>query len=427
LEPRSVFVTAVQSELKASWTDNEDNSDPSSSISSRQSATGKNVILQLSPSGGLHPMPVHSHETDETTSETTVSIFRVHWDFDPLFQHVLSEGTLLPLHIACFYSASSDVLKAVANAYPVAALCDVVGMLPIHWVAAGWNLPPLLPPPASPLPSQPKPGPLEVLKVLQHTVPDSIRIRSGNHGMTPEDYIQECMDDCEYKELCLRALLLGKDILDDGSVNSSDETIVFSSDTSSADMNNSVRTESVSCISILVAERDWEGMLAAVEDDPSIATKWIYGIDEMASTVWKRLPIHLACAYGAPVGLVSILLRMHPLGASAVDPHDGSTPLHLACQARASLGVVKLLLDKCPEATKADTLLGRRALHMAVLSMASYDAIEALVEVEPASVSVVDNEGKTPMDYAKLVYGEHHIVYELLTMIFLFLDKSYIM
>lgn len=440
LESQSVYVSAVQSEWKA-WTEKDDNdSDPSSSISSScLTATNKNVVLQLSPSGAKHPMPVVlTQKTDDTmTSETTTSIFRVHWDLHPLFRHVLDHGSLLPLHIACFYSASSPVLEALAKAYPIAALCEVVGMLPIHWIAAGWTLPPLLPPPPlssslSQLSSPPKRvGPLPVLRVLQHTVPDSVRVRSGNHGMTPEDYIHECMEDCEYKEACLQALLLkDTNVLenDDGSMSSSssDESIVFNSDSSSTDLHSkSVRTESASCLSSMVAERDWESILAAVEDDTSIAAKWIYGIDGNTTTIWKRLPIHLACANGAPVGLVYFLLQSYPAGGCSADPHDGSTPLHVACQTpHVPLSVIRLLLEKCPQSTQACSVPERRLpLHMAVLSMASYDVIEALLEVDPSAVAVADSDGKTAMDYAKDLYGETHLVFELLVMVYLFLSK----
>ena len=67
----------------------------------------------------------------------------------PLLRHVLEEGSLLPLHVAVLFSASSDIIRALVDAYPLAALRDVFGMLPIHFVAAGWLLPPLLPAPIS--------------------------------------------------------------------------------------------------------------------------------------------------------------------------------------------------------------------------------------------------------------------------------------
>ena len=169
LDTETVYITAVDDHKRS----DDGGSIHSSSISSLDS-TEKNIILQLSPSGGLHPLPLDSSKTEETSMLT---IFHVHWDLEPLSQHVVQHGTLLALHIACFYSASASVLQAIANAYPAAALCDVVGMLPIHWVAAGWTLPPLLPPPSLPFGPEPKPGPtLEALQVLKKTVPDSIRI-----------------------------------------------------------------------------------------------------------------------------------------------------------------------------------------------------------------------------------------------------------
>ena len=421
----SVFVTAVQSDVKLSFTDNEDNDDDSnhsSSISSRQSLNDKNVILQLSPSGGLQPLPVHTVHTDETDSAST-TIFRVHWDLQPVREHVTTYGTLLALHIACFYSASTPVLQAIANAYPAAALCDVVGMLPIHWVSAGWTLPPLLPPPtlpAVPEPSNTKPvRTLEALQVLKETVPDSIRVRSGNHGMTPQDYIQECMEESDLKDACVR-LLQEDDSSSDGSI------IFSSSDTVSTGGPPSHQpVESVCCLGNLVVDRDWEGMLVAVEDDPAIAGRWIYGMDDnsVSAVVWKRLPIHLACAYGAPIGLVSILLRSYPAGAVAVDPLDGSTPLHILCRSHGSTSIIRLLLDMCPEATRAVNCEGQIPLHVAVLSRVSYNVVEALVEADPMSVSVADADGLTPMDHAKRISGDTSVVFELMTMVHLFLTK----
>jgi len=417
-EAQSVFVTAVQSNVKITFTDNEDDDESanSSSISSRQSLAEKNIILQLSPSGGLQPMPVHTVATDETESAST-AIFCVDWDLQPLQEHVTSHGTLLALHIACFYSASTHVLKAIADAYPAAALCDVVGMLPIHWIAAGWSLPPLLPPLASPLPAQPKPSPLEAMKVLKDTVPDSVRVRSGNHNMTPNDYVQECMEESDLKDACMR--LLQED--DDDSL---DDSIIFSgSDASSG--GPPPRSDSVCCLSSMVAERDWEGMLVAIEDHPPIASRWIYGMDENAETavVWKRLPIHLACGSGAPVGLVSIVLQAYPAGILAADPLDGATPLHISCRSHASPTVIRLLLSKCPEATRAVNFGGQIPLHVAILSRASYNVVEALLEDDPMSISVPDSDGATGLDHAKRIYGDKSVVFELMTMIHLFLSK----
>ena len=292
-------------------------------------------------------------------------------------------------------------------------------MLPIHLVAAGWTLPPLMPPLVSPLPALPKPSTLECLSILKDTVPDSVRIRSGNHSKTPEEYVDECMEESDLKDACLRLL---QNVDDDDSL---DDSIIFSSsDTSSGPTPD--RPDSVYCLGNMMAERDWEGLLVAVEDDPDIASRWIFGMDRKGKTVvvWKRLPIHLACAYGAPVGLVSILLNAYPDGGMAADPVDGFTPLHFLCRTNAPSTVIRLLLSKCPEATRANNFEGRTPLHVAVLSEGSYSVVEALLEDDPVPVSMPDAEGLTPLDHAKRIYADKSVVLELLTMIHRFMNKS---
>ena len=414
----SSFVTAAQSHVKMSCMDNDENqSGESSSISSQQSFPNKNVILHLSSSGALQPIPVRTVDKDNRDSEST-TIFCIRWDLQPVQEHVIRRGTLLALHIACFYSASTSVLRAIANANPAAALCDVVGMLPIHWVAAGWTLPPLLPPPGSLLPSIPKPSPLECLSILKDTVPDSVRIRSGNHSKTPEEYVHECMEESDLKDACMRLLQNVDDDSLDGSI------FFSSSDTSSGPSPD--RPDSVCCLGTMMAERDWEGILVAVEDDPEIASRWIFGMDRIGTTVvvWKRLPIHLACAYGAPVGLVSILLNAYPDGGMAADPVNGFTPLHFLCQTDAPPTVIRLLLNKCPEATRKVNFEGQTSLHVAILSEGSYSLVETLLEDDPVPVSMPDAEGLTPLDHAKRIYGDKSVVLELITMIHRFMNKS---
>lgn len=417
---QSVYVTAVQSEAKLAFTDNHDNdSEHSSSISSRPSSTDndKNILLQLTPSGGLQPIPVHAVTTDETDSGTT-ALYRVHWDLQPIQEHVVTYGNLLPLHIACFYTASTPVLRVIANAYPAATLCNVVGMLPIHWVAAGWILPPLVPPLTLPIPPPPKSSPLETLTVLKEALPDSIRVRSGNHGMTPEEYIQECMEESDQKDSCVRLLLQ-----DDSS---SEDSIIFSASYDTSSEPSPQKSDFVACLSTLFQEHNWKGILQAVETDPSIAGRWIYGVDDntVRAVLWKRLPIHLACFYNAPVGLVTVLLESFPDGVSQADPLDGSTPLHILCKSSlASPTLIRLLFGTGVEIARAVNCAGQIPLHVAILSHVSYHVIEALVEEDPMSVSVVDAEGLSSMDHAKRIYGESSVVHELMTMIHLFLNK----
>jgi hypothetical protein len=415
----------------------------SSHLSTDDSLRKQGVILQLSPSGGLQPLAVNSHETESTSENSNSSrhatVFCVHWDLGPLAQQVaLGDGQLLALHVACLYQASDQVCQVLVDAYPLAALVDVLGMLPIHWVAAGWTLPTILPRPESIvglcLPPEKKAGPLPTLMVLRDAVPDSARVASANHALTPALYVEECMEEGDYKEACLRVLASPITDLDDCSLSTAGSLLfVDSSETSSLCFSPSspvVHDGHVPCITLLLSSKDWSGALAAVEDDPSVAFKWLYGMDdqdlEMSLTVWKRLPIHLACAYGAPVGLLEVLLQAYPAGGTAPDPHYGYLPLHVLCRAAPTLASIRLLLSLCPEATKAVDMQGRLPLHVAILHAAPYTVVEAMVEGDPESVMALDQDGKTPHEYALQSYGSEHMVVELLAMVRIFLQEKFV-
>ena len=47
---------------------------------------------------------------------------------------------LLPLHIACLYGASAAILKILLEEYPEGSSTEVLGMFPVHMVAAKWSL-----------------------------------------------------------------------------------------------------------------------------------------------------------------------------------------------------------------------------------------------------------------------------------------------
>ena len=185
----------------------------------------KGVILQLSPSGGIAPFPIGSNETDSTSETLSLparapgALFGIQWDLSPLWECMANDSSpdnsLLAIHVATLYQASPAVLKQLLDTHPLGAVSSVMGMLPIHLASAGWVLelmPPPPPLPASKQPLQPyhherHPARLkEVLEVLHQVVPESVRIKSGNHGMTPRQYIAEAMEDCVQKRECLQLL-----------------------------------------------------------------------------------------------------------------------------------------------------------------------------------------------------------------------------
>lgn len=213
--------------------------------SSRQSASlldHRGTILQLSPSGSVTPFPISSRETD-STSETysqapptgkSSPLFDVRWDLTPLLgASVVSEkspdNSILPIHICILYHASPAVVRAIVENNPAGAVASALGMLPIHMVSAGWRMEPIVPK-LPPLPesiesdkngSTAKGIPLqryhcqqehhpsrvkEILTILCKAIPDSTRIRSGQHGMTPAEYVAESMQGESQREECLRLL-----------------------------------------------------------------------------------------------------------------------------------------------------------------------------------------------------------------------------
>ena len=209
----------------------------------------KGVILQLSPSGGISPFPIGSQETDSLsenlsqggTLPSTKPLFCVLWDLMPLWEAMANatsapDNSLLPCHLAVLYQASPAVLKHLIEVHPMGAVSSVLGMLPLHMACAGWVLEPWVAPPPPPptgaesLPNSNKQTPLqpyhhhhqeqhpsrlkEILTVLLQALPQSLRIRSGNHGMTPSDYISEAMEEGPIKQECL-SLLTPQDVEED--------------------------------------------------------------------------------------------------------------------------------------------------------------------------------------------------------------------
>jgi ankyrin repeat protein len=151
---------------------------------------------------------------------------------------------------------------------------------------------------------------------------------------------------------------------------------------------------------ILMSHQDWEGAYDLLEEHPEQANKWQYGIEMDEANepqLWKRLPVHHACRFGAPVGLLSILLRTGPV--SPEDPYTGCLPIHLTCRYAPSMDTIQALLYSEPSCAKRTDSNGRLALHLACIKGAPTDVVQKLVTAYPASVAVKDKSGKTPLDY----------------------------
>jgi hypothetical protein len=165
------------------------------------------IVLQLSPSGGILPMPVQvqSKETASSTAPGDEDYGSVKLELEyPSLLEAAEAHTILPIHIACLYKASPSILHLLLEEHSMGALSAIMGMLPIHLVATGWHLEPL----ASHTPNQvfEEPNTVQLLQVLVNALPESLLAKSGNHAMTPMEYVEDIRMEGHRNEECLEYL-----------------------------------------------------------------------------------------------------------------------------------------------------------------------------------------------------------------------------
>jgi Ankyrin repeats (many copies) len=152
----------------------------------------------------------------------------------------------------------------------------------------------------------------------------------------------------------------------------------------------------------LMVNQEWEIVYDWLEDEPELTHQWNYGIETECdeTLLWKRLPIHSACRQGAPVSVLSIILRHNP--SCPPDPYTGSLPIHLACRHFPKLSTVQVLLYTDPTSSRRQDNSGKLALHYAVMHKAPKSVLQLLLKSYPTSVITEDNNGHTPLDYCAL-------------------------
>lgn len=108
--------------------------------------------------------------------------------------------------VACLYQASPAVIQLLLQDYPMGALSAMMGMLPIHMVAVGWVLEPIKPQPihsSMKIDDGTESNNTQALQVLVQALPESITAKSGYHGMTPLEYVEEHIMEGSKKQECL--------------------------------------------------------------------------------------------------------------------------------------------------------------------------------------------------------------------------------
>ena len=124
-----------------------DNRPPSGTSSDSRTAKSPGKVvpedIQLSSVDLLRSLPGTSRRKRGTERSKVVNKEQtgkpaVHQKGDEVY----GLSRLLPLHIACLYGASASVLKVLLQEYPEGSSIEVLGMLPVHMIAANWSLEP---------------------------------------------------------------------------------------------------------------------------------------------------------------------------------------------------------------------------------------------------------------------------------------------
>lgn len=96
-----------------------------------------------------------------------------------------------------------------------------------------------------------------------------------------------------------------------------------------------------------IGTKSWNIALRRLLENPKEASVWVKNASTDGETVYRFLPLHIACISGAPLLLVTLLVQAYP---NAVKYNAmGKLPIHMACETLADHRIVFLLLNTWPE------------------------------------------------------------------------------
>eukprot|EP00557_Chaetoceros_sp_GSL56_P004708 CAMPEP_0176505912 /NCGR_PEP_ID=MMETSP0200_2-20121128/16757_1 /TAXON_ID=947934 /ORGANISM="Chaetoceros sp., Strain GSL56" /LENGTH=872 /DNA_ID=CAMNT_0017905517 /DNA_START=416 /DNA_END=3031 /DNA_ORIENTATION=- len=355
-----------------------------------------------------------------------------------MIQSVLADD-FLPIHIACLYRASPEVIALLIQCYPEGVeQKNNWGMLPLHIVCSNYSLePPNIM--ASKMDNdsttraflnnlykesmESEESSWDMEKVVQMLVdkfPQSVNIPSDNiEWYTPLEYaarnitmgqgreeiigILRKAQEQQYHHLSGRGGTGASASFGGGGgatatagKNCDCQSLGSSLSDSRASNGNGIKAFYIADCPLLytyISGKQWDRTMERLQTTPEEASYWVVDKD------YPRLPIHLACSKAAPMDVVESLLNAYPEGCLAKDG-SGSHPLHLACEKALGLDIVNLLLKQSRKAARIKDEIGRLPLHLACASGANSEVVKALVDAYPQSCYMKDYNGHTAFTYA---------------------------
>jgi hypothetical protein len=370
--------------------------------------------LQITPSGEVKQIsPNGKSSRSRLASESPfVHASASHSEDPPSLQSAMADD-FLPVHIACLFRSSPEVIELLIKCYPEGLeLKNKWGMLPIHIVCSNLSLEPpnitagkladhfttkdFLNNLYSESMDEDKWEMTRVVEMLVASCPQCVNMPSDNiEWYTPLEYATRNLprdDDASREEIM--KLLKKKNQVSVGGISCDGHSI--SSSLSDSKASSDIKAFPISNCPLLysyISTKQWERSKDRVAKSSEEASCWVVDTD------YPRLPIHLACSFAdAPRDLIQALLDAYPEGCMAKEG-SGSNPLHLACKNGLQLETITTLLEKYPKVTRIKDEIGRLPLHLSCAIGAELSVVKVLMDAYPASCSMKDYNGHTALTY----------------------------
>lgn len=221
----------------------------------------------------------------------------------------------LPLHLACLTGAPLLLITLLVQTYPEALRQDAIGKLPIH-IACEAQVD------------------HRIVFLLLSRYPESLEMEDDD-GNKPID-IASLADENKERAKIIQVL--------------------------TKKMENTVVTNPTALYDAIDSQ-NWNYAMRRLVETPQESTIWV-SFSYRKSTEMRFLPLHIACAMGAPLLLVEDLIQTYP-DAIRKKTTDGNLPLHLACGALVDPRIVQLLVDQFQDGLSEKNAEGNTALDIA--------------------------------------------------------------
>ena len=126
------------------------------------------------------------------------------------------------------------------------------------------------------------------------------------------------------------------------------------------------------------------------------------------------LPLHEACANGAPYDVVTAIVQAFPEGVYARESAYQRLPIHIACRKTANVQVIKLLMEYFANGSLEPDTLGRLPLHYALSNGAQDQVVQVLLDNRPDAARGTDNRGWLPLHVACSVGASTNVIARIL-------------